>query len=95
MFIDKSQQFTPDKYAAGNHTVVEGNQIFPLASPLYAIRRALRRGPPPPESVARENTGQHRFARIVSEVKRIRNALSPDFQVSVNYERIDKLRLFF
>jgi hypothetical protein len=83
MFIDKSQQFTPDKYAveAGNHAVVEANQVFPLTSPLYAIRLALRRGLPPPESVASGNTGQRRFARIVSELKRIRNTLGPDFQV--------------
>jgi hypothetical protein len=95
MFIDKSQQFTPDKYAAdaGNHAVVEANQVFPLASPLYAIRRALRRGPPPPESVASDNTGQRRFTRIVAELKRIRSTPGPE--VWVNSERINKLRVSF
>jgi ubiquitin-protein ligase len=98
VFEAKLREFAPDKYAvdAVNHAVAEARQAFPLASPLYAIRRALHNGPPPPESVASDDdTGQRRFARVLSEVKRIRNAIPPDFEVWANYERIDKLRVFF
>jgi ubiquitin-protein ligase len=98
VFDAKLREFAPDKCAvdAGNRAVAEASEAFPLASPLYAVRRAFHKGPPPPEGVASDdNTGQRRFARVVSEVKRIRNVIAPDFEVWAHSERIDKLRVFF
>jgi ubiquitin-protein ligase len=102
VFDEKVRNFDPtSSYAidAGNHAVTEANQAFPLASLLYGIRRAVRSEPPAPEGVANEEyVGQHRFARILREVKYIKMHMpedSPDYEVWVNYERIDNIRAFF
>jgi ubiquitin-protein ligase len=87
VFIARVREFNPDKYAieAGNHAVAESKQTFPLASPRYAICQALWNRPP----------SDPRLERVISEVKWIRNAIPADIQVWANYERIDKLRVFF
>jgi hypothetical protein len=63
---------------------------------LYAVRQALHNGAPSLDSVINDNDiGQRRFARVIAEVKRTRNEIPPDFQVWLNYQRIDKIRVFF
>jgi ubiquitin-protein ligase len=101
-FHAKVREFDPDRsYAvdAGNRAVTEANQAFPLASLLYVIRQATRSEPPASEGVTNEEyVGQHRFARILREVKYIKTHMpedSPDYEVWVNYQQIDKFRVFF
>jgi ubiquitin-protein ligase len=103
VFNAKIREFDKTKppYAveAGNHAVTEANQQFPLASLLYGIRQAMKCEPPAPEGLLQEdNVGQRRYARVLREVKYIKTHLppgSPDYEVWVNYERIDRIRAFF
>jgi ubiquitin-protein ligase len=84
---------------ASNHAVREANQTFPLGTLLYGIRWGVKAGPPVLEDTkAEDDVGQHRFARVLRELKYMRNKMpndSIDYQAWVNYQRVDKLRVFF
>jgi hypothetical protein len=98
VFTAKIREFNSStSYAvgAGNHAVTEANQQFPLASLHYGIRQAMRSKLSAPGDFGNEDdASQRRFARVLREVKYIKTHLpsdSPDYQVWVNYQRIDKI----
>jgi ubiquitin-protein ligase len=98
--LEQFRSITPYANDALNHGVREAIQQFPLGTLLYGIRWGAKAELPAPEDVAagENDTGQRRWARILRELKYLKNNMpgdSLDYQAWVNYQRVDRLRVFF